>query len=147
MSGFGQQLADLIGGLVGSSDGGLPGATDAGDLDGADEPPLDDDANDDSADEDDADEDSADDDPDDPDVPDIPADEAPPDAVPIDQETEAGPTPCTGESVPEPTLVPTVVEPQLDSPPPPQAMPEAAAETHEPTPCEIAADELPQVGE
>jgi len=113
-SGFGQQLADLIGGLIGSSEDALP---DPQELDPPDEE-ADEEAETEPA---DAAEESA---------PDEEA--APPD------ETETQPAP----QEPAATPVPPPPEPAPQAPP---AIPEALP--IERTPCEIAADELPQVGE
>ncbi|MGH3637536.1 MAG: hypothetical protein ACRDUX_00760 [Mycobacterium sp.] len=138
LSGFGQQLADLIGGLVGSTDDGLPDSADVDELDEVDGPeePLTDE-----------------DEPDDPDPSDDETEEPPPDQDPVAEEVvESGEAtvgcgePADGPAL-DPAPAPTVVEPPLDSPPSPQPMPQAVADTGEPTPCEIAADELPQVGE
>jgi hypothetical protein len=124
LSGFGQQLADLLGGLIGSSD-------DMGDPPDLEEPDLDDDIDDDEKDkkadeEADAGENDAEDDTE----IDEPVEEPPPDAPPVE------PPPAPVDPVePVPTPVP--------APPLPPADPAAAAET----PCEIAATELPQVGE
>jgi hypothetical protein len=125
-SGFGQQLADLIGGLIGSS-GDAPA-----DPQGLD-PPNETDGRDDKADEeaetepaDAADESAPDDGPDSPDV-----------AAPDETETEPKPPP-------EPAATP-VPPPPVSAVPIPPAVPEALPV--EQTPCEIAADELPQVGE
>jgi hypothetical protein len=124
-SGFGQQLADLIGGLVGS---GASEATGEDTSDDAltDQPDLD------------------------------PADEIdePGEGV-HDEEAETEPANATEESAtddeaapqeepepPEPAVTPVPSEP---APPVPPAVPEAMPV--EQTPCEIAADELPQVGE
>jgi hypothetical protein len=123
-SGFGQQLADLIGGLLGSSEDALP-----------DPPELDS--------------------PDDIDEPD---DDPLPDEEP-DEETETEPADAADESAPDeeaappeepdpapPDPAPTPVPPPPElAPPIPPAVPEALPA--EQTPCEIAADELPQVGE
>jgi hypothetical protein len=145
LSGFGQQLADLIGGLVGSSDGGLsdPAAIDELD-DLPDEPSSD---------------------PEDPDDPDDPEADEPDDVAPeaaAAEEGEGGEAAnaeeaakvseaCGGvaaeEPVPDAVAVSTPVEPRPDSPPPPEPAAEVVGEVIEPTPCEIAADELPQVGE
>ncbi|MCU1694424.1 MAG: hypothetical protein JWR34_487 [Mycobacterium sp.] len=125
-SGFGQQLADLIGGLIGSS-GDAPA-----DPQGLD-PPNETDRQGDNADQEaktepaDAADESA---------PDEEAD-APDAAAPDETETEAKPTP-----EPAATPVPPPPDPALPVPP---AVPEALPT--EQTPCEIAADELPQVGE
>jgi septal ring-binding cell division protein DamX len=125
-SGFGQQLADLIGGLVGSS-GDAP--ADAQGLD----PPNETDRQGDNADQEAKTEpaDTADES-----APDEEAD-APDAAAPDETETEAKPTP-------EPTATPVPPPPDPALPVPP-AVPEALPT--EQTPCEIAADELPQVGE
>ena len=132
LGGFGQQLADLIGGLVGSG-GDLAGSGDLsepGDLDDSvdlgedlNEPPDDEDPEEDeetgSGEEDDKAEEGA-----------------------VDVAAEAPPTP-----EPAPTPPPEAAAP----PPAVQDLPDATAQPlagdSEPTPCEIAADELPQVGE
>jgi hypothetical protein len=128
-SGFGQQLADLIGGLVGSgaseatgeetSEGALPDPQDLDPADDIDEP--DEEAEDESSDA--ADETANEDDPE-------ASDEEP--APP--EEPEPAP--------PEPAVTPVPPPPE---PPVPPAVQEAMPV--EKTPCEIAADELPQVGE
>ena len=145
-SGFGQQLADLIGSLVGAGGGGLP---DSADVDLADEDVGDEDVDDEDRD------DAADDAKpgDDEDLEDPPPDDPPPDdAPPIEEagEVVAEPTACPedadgpgGRSAP----VPRAVAPRTDSPPAPPAAAEPVSEPAQPTPCEIAADELPQVGE
>lgn len=128
LSGFGQQLADLIGGLVGSADGGLTGPED---IDGLDEP-------------------TDLEDPDDPDDPEREgADETKPDPLPDDGSAEGQDTAEEAEPVsePEPAAAPVLPPSPSNEPPAPQAVPEAVAETAEQSPCEIAADELPQVGE
>ncbi|MBJ7337273.1 hypothetical protein [Mycolicibacterium sp.] len=130
LSGFGQQLADLIGGLVGSADGGLPddGLPDTAMADeSADEADPQGDLpteGDTKAEED----------------PDAQADPAPDDPV-----EEPMPKPTPAEEDPTPTSIPP--PPPLDPAPAPQGLPEPVADGAEPTPCEIAADELPQVGE
>jgi hypothetical protein len=133
-SGFGQQLADLIGGLVGSGASEATGEESSGDApadpQGLD-PPNETDGQGDNTDKEaktepaDAADGSA---------PDEQADA--PDAAAPD-ETEAKPTP-------EPAATP-VPPPPEPAPPVPPAVPEALPT--EQTPCEIAADELPQVGE
>jgi hypothetical protein len=127
-SGFGQQLADLIGGLIGSS-GDAPA-----DPQGLD-PPNEIVGRDDKADQeaetepaDAADESGSGEDPDAADA-----------AAPDETETETEPKPA-----PEPAATP-VPPPPDPAPPIPPAVPEALPV--EQTPCEIAADELPQVGE
>ena len=146
-SGLGQQLADLIGGLLGSSDNGTSGSADPDPTDEsepADDPESIDAADDSAGDEDgDAAEDSdAAGDPDATGDPDAAGD---PDA--LDPDAAEGPelTEGTGPD-PEPQPVATPVPPQPEPAPPiPPAVPEAAPAAR--TPCEIAADELPQVGE
>jgi hypothetical protein len=122
LSGFGQQLADMLGGLIGSGDGdGLP--------DTLDDPELD--------------EDEPEDEPEPEDDPELDEDEPedsddPEDDAPVDPEVEE---PLDGPPVVEaaPTAVPE---------PPPAPLPPAEPEaTPTGTPCEIAATELPQVGE
>lgn len=144
LSGFGQQLADLIGGLVGSADGGSPDAADVGHLDDADETdePPNDAKGEDPDDKDNAeDEDPELDEPNDPDAADESEDPA------AETEAKAQAVDCDVEATGEPTPEAAAVEPQPNPPPPPQVIPEAVAQNAEPTPCEIAADELPQVGE
>jgi hypothetical protein len=150
LSGFGQQLADAFGSLLGSPDDGL----NAPDID---DPGIDDELDDDP--EDDADGDDVDEEPDGlkddkpegGDVPDDPA--ADPEEEPAAEEPVE---PAVAEGACEPAETP------VDSPPPPEPAPTPTAppqpaplaESGEPadpsaveTPCEIAADELPQVGE
>jgi hypothetical protein len=116
-SGFGQQLADLIGGLVGSGDGALPDPPDLEPEDDVDEPEK-------------------------RDEPDEDAETEPADAA-DESAPEGGPETPDEELVPpEPAATPVPLPPE---PPIPPAVPEALPV--EPTPCEIAADELPQVGE
>jgi hypothetical protein len=131
-SGFGQQLADLIGGLVGSgaseatgegtSEDGLP---DPEELDPADEiaEPDEDPEEAETEPADGTEEPAGEDEP-----------EGPDDAATPPEEPEP--------AVPEPTVTPVPPEP---TPPIPPAVAEAMPV--EKTPCEIAADELPQVGE
>ncbi|MFV8170644.1 hypothetical protein [Mycolicibacterium peregrinum] len=138
-AGTGQQLADLLGGLIGSSAGDLPGSI--GDLPDEDLDPVSDDDAPDEA-EDDTDEGGPDEDgPDE-------------DEAAVDETVESGgesvgledqPAEVT-ESQPDPSPAATEV-PEALTPPP--AVPAAAplAETPGGTPCEIAADELPQVGD
>jgi hypothetical protein len=143
-SGVGQQLADLIGGLLGSSDNG---SSESADLDPAAElDPIDDtesaDGADDSAEvgeEGDAGEGEAEEDQETAEDGDAAED---PDAA---EEQEAAEETET-ETDPEPQPAATPVPPQPEPAPPiPPAVPEAAPAAK--TPCEIAADELPQVGE
>lgn len=120
LSGFGQQLADLIGGLTGSADAPSPDLNPP-DLASHDEP-------------------SNEPDPDAEGKKTDPADAAPAEpAVPEDPAPEEPEVPSE-PSEPTPTPVPA----PMPEPPPAQAVVAAPAE---PTPCQIAADELPQVGE
>jgi len=129
LSGFGQQLADAFGSLLGSADNAV-------DTPGIDDPEIDEPGIDDELD----DETEGDDEPVEPaaDVEDVPAG-----AEPVEEpvceavETPVEPPPPPEEPEAAPTPVP---EPPPDPVPPPEPI---AAET----PCEIAADELPQVGE
>ncbi len=128
LSGLGQQLADVFGSLLGSAD---DASVDPADIDGPDE------------DVDDIDDDMLDDDPEEDDEPVEPAAEEPgqePAEEPVDT--------C------EPTAMPAAVEPPptepaptpVPVPPPPEPAAPLGAEAAAETPCEIAADELPQVG-
>jgi hypothetical protein len=144
LSGFGQQLADAFGGLLGSADEAL---TDTPDIDEPaiddklDDDDLDDDAEDDepvettaNADEDDgAAEETAED-------PAVDTEDA---CEPVDPAAPADPAAPVDPPPPEePTRTPVPPPPEPGPPPEPVPEPVAAAET----PCEIAADELPQVG-
>lgn len=135
VSGIGQQLADMIGGLLGSSD--APSA----DAPGVDPPGQVDEPNDPSAEQDKTAQDKTAEDKaaeDETTEPVDAADESVPDDDPASDQSE----PDAG-SEPAPTPVP----PPLPDPeaPIPAAVPDALPK--ERTPCEIAADELPQVGE
>ncbi|KQY04894.1 hypothetical protein ASD37_22610 [Mycobacterium sp. Root135] len=131
LGGFGQQLADLIGGLVGSG-GDLAGSSDPSypaDLDeDLDEPPDDEDPEEDEETES-GEEDGK-------------AEEG--EGVAEPQEPEEAAADVAAEPPPAPEPAPT-------PPPAVQDLPDATAQPlvgdSEPTPCEIAADELPQVGE
>jgi hypothetical protein len=119
-SGFGQQLADLIGGLVGSSEDALPDPTDE-----VAEPDEDPEQHEDPETE--------------------PAEAAEESETEDDAETpdaEAAPSEEPEPAPPESAVTPVPPEPE---PPIPPAVAEAMPA--EKTPCEIAADELPQVGE
>jgi len=135
LSGLGQQLADVFGSLLGSVDDGL------GETPDIDPPEIDEDIDD-----------ELDDDPDDgndePVEPAADAEEQPPTEDPVEEPVD----PAVAEDTCEPA------EPAIDSPPPAEAAPTPvppppeAAPPPEPAgasepPCEIAADELPQVGE
>jgi hypothetical protein len=124
-------IVDSIGSLLGSLGGGLGGSPDAGDdpldLDDADDPLVDDDAEDADADKPHAEEPSSTDNV----VPAAPVIENPPTAAEI-----------VGEPAPEQIDVPTEAPPPAEQPPPAAAPPEGGS-----TPCEIAEDQLPQVGQ
>jgi hypothetical protein len=122
LSGFGQQLADTLGGLVGSADGALEDAPEIEEPDELDE--LEEPAEEDEPDEDEPEEEVAE-------------DAAEPEKV-EDPPVEP-PPPVEPEPEPAPTSAP--VPPPLEPLPPPEPAQAMA------TPCEIAADELPQVGE
>jgi uncharacterized protein YukE len=130
LSGLGQQLGDVFGSLLGNADDAFadPAGLDDPELD---EPELDEDKEDDEAaddtDEEQASEDSVEEPVDDPAVDACPTADTPP---PVEE-------PLATE--PAPTPIPPPPEPAL---PPPEPAPIAAE-----TPCEIAADELPQVGQ
>jgi hypothetical protein len=139
LSGLGEQLSDLIGGLIGTS------ADTAPELSELDPPDLDetDEESGDAEDEEDAknDEDAEDEVAQDPEAEDAAQAES------TDAASESAPMPEVPEGTPEPPSpqppAPTAV-PAEPGPPIPAAGPEAQAEPK--TPCEIAADELPQVG-
>jgi hypothetical protein len=133
LSGFGQQLADALGGLLGSSDDALP---DPGELEEPDElaeeheSEPDDELEGDTVEEAESESEEAVE----------PAAETtceakPADELPVSPPEELPPPP------PEPAPTPAPLPPPPESPPPPSPM--VATET----PCEIAADELPQVGQ
>jgi hypothetical protein len=124
LSGFGQQLADLIGGLSGAADA-LP---DVEDLTQPDEVFAEDEPEDEESQED---EPAADDE--EPDAEDGNSGEEPADTEPEQLE----------EPVPEPMSVPEPVAP----PPAPPTVMEPEVPAAERPPCEIAAEELPRVGE
>lgn len=150
LAGFGQQLGDVLGGLLGDADTALdpPEVDEPEDLD---EPGAEsDDVADDDAGSDESEEDSKDplapDESVDPDEPIEPAADAtcPPEPSPPDpaDETSAEPAPTPP---PEPLAV--VPEPPAPAPDPSAGPPPAESASDTGTPCEIAADELPQVGE
>ena len=126
LSGFGQQLADLIGGLVGSADGGL---SDAADTSEPDKP--------------DAEIDTKTGDP--------VADEADGKGDAVEEVAESEPPPAeeVDDPVPEQSAAPAepVPAPIPESEPTPAPLPPEPPAAPQATPCEIAADELPQVGE
>jgi len=125
LSGFGQQLADAFGSLLGASGDEL-------DTPDIDEPEVDDLEDDDTDDEDEESVQPA------ADVGEEPAEESVGEAV-AEPACESAETPIEPPAPVEPAPTP-VPEPPPDPAPPPEPV---AAET----PCEIAADELPQVGE
>ncbi|MBY0289875.1 MAG: hypothetical protein K2X52_22445 [Mycobacteriaceae bacterium] len=135
LSGFGGQLGELLGGLMGTSQDALSDLPESDELDKPDDlNPLDEDEDEDESEDDDDeqhDEESAADEPE--------VDEAEPPATDSADEVVEGPPAeplaAEAEPVPPPTPAPPPIEPL--------AAPESAAGT----PCEIAADELPQVGE
>ncbi|MCV7131575.1 hypothetical protein H7J06_01135 [Mycobacterium hodleri] len=144
---FGQQLADLIGGLVGSGgeladSAGVDEPVDLDDPDNPDEE-LDDPPEDEEDDEDDDDEEVAkaeDDEGEEGEDPAVSeADEGLGEPAADVAEAAAEPPPVTE---PAPTVPP---EPPVE--PPPAVVAQPLAGDTGPTPCEIAADELPQVGE
>jgi hypothetical protein len=130
LSGFGQQLADTLGGLVGSADGALDDAElgeepdELGELDELDEP------------------------------------EEPDETEELEEPTEPDevePAADTAEVCEQP-IEPPLVEPEpppppepaptpAPLPPPPEPLPSPEPLSATETPCEVAADELPQVGE
>ena len=138
LGGFGQQLADLIGGLVGSG-GDL---TDSADLnEDLDEPPDDEDPEEDEDPEGEEKTGEGEEGTEDEETEEG-EDVAEPQAaeeVAADMAVEPPPTP---EPAPTPPPEPPPAVPEL-----PDAMAQPAAGDVKPTPCEIAADELPQVGE
>jgi hypothetical protein len=151
LSGLGQQLSDLIGGLVGTSADAVPELSelDPSDLDEADEEREDDeDADDEDAEdaEDEVAEDAEDEVAQDPETEDPDAEGAE-QAESTEAASESAPLPEAPEGTPEPPPpqppAPTAV-PAEPGPPIPPAGAEGQAEPK--TPCEIAADELPQVG-
>jgi hypothetical protein len=141
LAGLGQQIADAIGGLLNQPDDAL-----------ADPPDSRDDTADDAAPIDKADAAAADDKPADP-------GEKPDDAAATTGDvSDAGKKPCADEPVvessseeepvppPPPEPVPTPPPAPMPSPPPIVAPPPAQELAGVETPCEIAADELPQAG-
>ena len=150
LGGFGQQLADLIGGLVGSG-GGLAGSGDLSDpADLSDRSDLGESADlgedlDDPPDDDDPEEDEKTEEGEKAEEGEDVAEPQETEEVAADVATEPPPTP---EPAPTPPPEPPPAAPE---PPAVQELPDATAhplaEDVEPTPCEIAADELPQVGE
>jgi hypothetical protein len=145
LSGFGQQLSDLIGGLVGASAEATPELPelDQPDLDEADEV---DDKRDEAPDDDEAAKDPDAEDAEEGDEGEEGEEAEPVDAT-VESETEPQEEPDAPIEPPPPPPAPTEVptEPVPPIPAIPPAVLEALPEPK--TPCEIAADELPQVGE
>jgi hypothetical protein len=143
LSGFGQQLGDAFGSLLGSADDTL-------DSSGIDDPEIDDELDDDPEKDNELDDDPEEDDAEDDDesiepsadLNGEPAEEEPGAEAVTQPACEPADTPVEPPPVePAPTPVPPPSEP---APPAEPAPPEPVAAE---TPCEIAADELPQVGE
>nr|WP_041301287.1 hypothetical protein [Mycolicibacterium rhodesiae] len=135
LSGFGGQLGDMLGGLLGTSEDAL---SDLPESDGLDEPDeLD------KLDEDELDEDELEEDDDEPEEDVVEEDAEPAEAEPVADATVEPPAdeppvePLPADVEPAPTPAPPPIEPLAAPMPPPAAG----------TPCEIAANELPQVGE
>jgi uncharacterized protein YukE len=141
LSGFGQQLSDVLGSLFGSYDDALPDSEDLEKPDLLDEEPESE--PDDELEEDELEQDELDDEAEqseeavDPAAETEGACETPPEE-PRNEPPPVEPPPV--EPPPEPAPTPAPLPPPPESAPPPEPM--AATET----PCEIAADELPQVG-
>ena len=138
LSGLGQQFADTLGGLLGGADGAVPELGDPLDLDPLDDP---DDLETDEdleraeeADDEDADEEV---------VEDAPVE----DPVVAGEPVESEPESCDGttEVSAEPAPAPTPAPPPAEAIPPAEPLADPVAD--EQTPCAIAADELPQVGD
>lgn len=135
LSSFGQQLGEMLGGLLGDGALGSDGSDfEADDLggDGFDEDVVDDEEVDDVADEETAEDETA--------APVDPAAEGDSSTAPVCPPPEDAPV----EGAAEP---PAVTPPDPPTVPPPDPPTEPPAELAAGTPCEIAADELPQVGE
>jgi hypothetical protein len=138
VSGLGQQLADTLSGLLGGAGGGIPDAElpDAPEL----EVPADEEA--DLAEDEPAEGEPAEGEP----AEGEPAEGEPAedDAVPVEEAAATAGDSATGELSCEPVAAPAPTPP----PPPAEPLPPPAEPvTAEQTPCEVAADEVPQVGE
>jgi hypothetical protein len=132
LSGFGQQLADAFGSLLGSADEGLADPD-------IDDPDVDEDLDDKLDDEGEEDDEEAVDP--EAEVDDEPVVEEPVEEAVVEPACEPAEEPVVAEPLAEePAPTPVAVPPPTEPAPPPEPAP---AET----PCEIAADELPQVGE
>lgn len=155
IGGLGQQLTDAIGGALGSMAGLVPGGSGLGGLDNirdglGDELGIGADRTDNGPETDDAADDDADDEPDDSETEDADeVDAAQSDAA--DGEDVAGEAAESGPvDAPGPPSQPPVPTPPVTAPVPITPPLEPVAEQPDPTtktPCEIAADELPNVGE
>ena len=136
LTGLGSQLADVVGGLLNRPDGALPDPPEVnGELDAVDDKPTDDDeepATDEEG------EDESDTETDELAGTDEPADE-PVDACAEESVDETPPADPVSTPTPPPAPVPPPPQPIVE--PAPSAEPVGAE-----TPCEIAADELPQAG-
>jgi hypothetical protein len=147
LSGIGQQLSDLIGGLIGASADAAPQLSELNspDLDEAEDlNDKRDDARDDETAKDPDDEETAKDPDDEETAKDDPDDEEPePVGATVESETEPQDETEVPAEVPPPPAA-TEVPPEPDPPIPPAGL---EAVPGPKTPCEIAADELPQVGE
>lgn len=150
LSGFGGQLGDLLGGLMGTSQDALSDLPGPDELDKSDDlDPLDEDGPEDEEDEED--EESEEDEEDEEDEEAEEAEEA--DAVEsetaeADHAADAAGAPVSEESPPEPSSAAVEpVPPPTPAPPPIEPLAEPAPARATGTPCEIAADELPQVGQ
>jgi hypothetical protein len=141
LSGFGQQLADLIGGFTGSADTGpdLEGPDDLlkePDVEGPDEDLVDEDGSEEEEpDKDPVEDDETDSEDGDP--------EQEPAGIPPDEPVKPVPEPM---SAPEP-VAPPLASPAVQDLAAPPAVADLEALPAEKTPCEIAAEELPRVGE
>ncbi len=166
LSGFGQQFADTLSGLLSGGGGGVPQVPDL-DVPDLEVPELDDPLDldealdlDDAADDDDADAGADDAESDEDEADDAEADgaesdedeaedavaeepvEIPVSAGELEPEAFDGPVEVPADSAPAPTPAPPPAEPL-----PPPDLPAAGPLAAEQTPCAIAADELPQVGD
>jgi hypothetical protein len=134
LGGLGSQLADAIGGLLNRSDDALPDPPELNDDVVDEEKPAVDDDKDDKKDQKDESVDDAED---------VVADEDEPDTEPVgecaDEDSLDEPSPPDPAPTPPPAPVPPPLQPVVE---PPEGTEPLGAET----PCEIAADELPQAG-
>ncbi len=140
LSGLGQQLADAFGSLLGSADDALA------DTSGIDDPTVDENV-DDKLDDDPEDDDEPDEhEPVEPDLEEVePAAEEPVEAPVVDADDSCEPAEMPAPVEPPPPEEPAPTPPPVPPPTEPAPPPSPAVATE--TPCEIAADELPQVGE